>query len=49
MMNEQDLIVLGGGIVGKTTALALVQQGLKVLHIAPFLESKNVTKNISLE
>jgi len=48
MMNEQDLIVLGGGIVGKTTALALVQQGLKVLHIAPFLESKNVTKNISL-
>jgi ubiquinone biosynthesis UbiH/UbiF/VisC/COQ6 family hydroxylase len=48
MMNEQDLIVLGGGIVGKTAALALVQKGLKVLHIAPFLESKNTTKNISL-
>ena len=48
MMNEQDLIVLGSGIVGKTTALALAQQGLKVLHIAPFLESKNTTKNLSL-
>lgn len=46
MMNEQDLIILGGGIVGKTAALALVQQGLKVLHIAPFLESKNTSKNI---
>ena len=41
MMSEQDLIVLGGGIVGKTTALTLAQQGLKVLHMAPFLEPKN--------
>ena len=45
MMNEQDLIVLGGGIVGKTTALALAQQGFKVLHIAPFLEPKNSVVN----
>ena len=40
MMSEQDLIVLGGGIVGKTAALAFSQQGLRVLHIAPILESK---------
>jgi ubiquinone biosynthesis UbiH/UbiF/VisC/COQ6 family hydroxylase len=40
MMSEQDLIVLGGGIVGKTAALAFSQQGLRVLHIAPTLESK---------
>ena len=44
-MSEQDLIVLGGGIVGKTTALALAQQGFKVLHIASFLEPKNSVVN----
>jgi len=49
MMSEQDLIVLGGGIVGKTAALALSQQGFKALHIAPFLEPKNTQKNTSLD
>lgn len=44
-MSEQDLIVLGGGIVGKTTALALAQQGFKVLHIASFLEPKKSVVN----
>jgi ubiquinone biosynthesis UbiH/UbiF/VisC/COQ6 family hydroxylase len=40
MMNEQDLIVIGSGLVGKTAALAFAQQGLKVLQIAPQLEPK---------
>jgi 2-polyprenylphenol 6-hydroxylase len=41
MMNEQELIVLGGGLVGKTAALTFAQQGFKVLHIASHLEPKN--------
>ena len=33
-MSEQDMIVLGGGIIGKTAALALSQKGFKVLHLS---------------
>ena len=36
-MSSQDIIILGAGIVGKSTALSLARQGLKVLHIAPDL------------
>jgi ubiquinone biosynthesis UbiH/UbiF/VisC/COQ6 family hydroxylase len=42
MMNEQEMIVIGGGLVGKTAALAFSQKGFKVLHIASHIEPKNV-------
>ncbi len=46
MMNEQDLIVLGGGLIGKTTALALSQKGFKVLHVAQSLAPKNTMPSL---
>lgn len=36
-MSQQDIVVLGAGIVGKAAALALARQGLRVIHIAPDL------------
>lgn len=47
MMSDQDLIVLGGGIVAKTMALALAQQGFKVFHVAPHLEPKNAPQRVT--
>jgi len=47
MMNEQDLIVLGGGLIGKIAALALSQKGFKVLHLAQSLPPKNVASTLT--
>ena len=46
MMNEQDLIVLGGGLIGKIAALALSQKGFKVLHLAQSLPPKNTAPTL---
>jgi ubiquinone biosynthesis UbiH/UbiF/VisC/COQ6 family hydroxylase len=43
-MSSQDVIVLGAGIVGKTAALTLSRQGLRVIHIAPDLEANSGQK-----
>ncbi|MEI7531806.1 MAG: FAD-dependent monooxygenase [Betaproteobacteria bacterium] len=39
-MTAEEIIVLGGGIAGKTAALGLAQQGKRVLHLAPDLATK---------
>ena len=41
MMSNQEIIVLGGGLVGKTAALTFAQKGFKVFHIASSLAPKN--------
>lgn len=43
-MSTQDVIVLGAGIVGKAAALSLARQGLKVIHIAPDLDTNSAQK-----
>jgi len=48
-MNTQEIIILGGGIVGKTAALAFSQKGLKVLHIATNFGDKSNTNSSSSE
>ena len=42
-MSTHEIIILGGGIVGKTAALAFSQKGLKVLHIAANFGDKSNT------
>lgn len=42
-MSTQEIIILGGGIVGKTAALAFGQKGLKVLHLAASFGDKSNT------
>jgi ubiquinone biosynthesis UbiH/UbiF/VisC/COQ6 family hydroxylase len=41
MMSNQEIIVLGGGLVGKTAALTFAQKGFKVFHVASSLAPKN--------
>ncbi len=48
-MSTQEIIILGGGIVGKTAALAFSQKGLKVLHIAANFGDKSNTNLSSSE
>jgi ubiquinone biosynthesis UbiH/UbiF/VisC/COQ6 family hydroxylase len=48
-MSTQEIIILGGGIVGKTAALAFSQKGLKVLHIATNFGDKSNTNSLSSE
>ncbi len=48
-MSTQEIIILGGGIVGKTAALAFSQKGLKVLHIAANFGDKSNTNSASSE
>ena len=45
-MSTQDVIVLGAGIVGKAAALSLARQGLKVIHIAPDLDTNSAQKTV---
>jgi len=48
-MSTQEIIILGGGIVGKTAALAFSQKGLKVLHIAANFGDKSNTNSSNSE